>query len=74
MRNKVLVLAALWLVAGFFSVEPARIPATPLPQSRVAQLAVGGLAVIVSPVGALVGCGGGSTGPSRGSATAELAR
>jgi hypothetical protein len=63
MRNKVLVLAALWLVAGFLSVEPARIPAAPLPQSRVAQLAVGGLAVIVSPVGALVGCGGG-TSPS----------
>ena len=74
MRNKVLVLAALWLVAGFLSMEPARIPATPLPSSPVAQFAVGGLAVVVSPVGALVGCGGGGTGPSRGSATAEAAR
>jgi hypothetical protein len=72
MRNKVLVLAALWLVAGFLSVEPARIPAAPLPQSRVAQVAVGGLAVVVSPIGALVGCGGGGTSPS--SATATVVR
>ena len=73
MKNKVLVLAALWLVAGFVSMEPARIPATPLPSSRVAQLAVGGLAVVVAPVGALVGCGGGSS-PSPSSATAAVVR
>jgi hypothetical protein len=72
MRNKVLVLAALWVVAGFVSLEPARIPATPLPDSRVGQVVVGGLAVALSPVGALVGCGGGSTSPS--SATAQIVR
>jgi hypothetical protein len=74
MRNKVLVLAALWLVAGFVSMEPARIPSTPLPDSRVGQLALGGIAVALSPVGALIGCGGGGTGPSRTSATAEVVR
>ena len=72
MRKKVLVLAALWVVAGFVSLEPARIPATPLPGSRAGQIVVSGLAVALSPVGALIGCGGGSTGPS--SATAQVVR
>ena len=74
MRIKVLVLAAWWVVAGFVSMEPARIPATPLPSSSIGQAAISGLAIVVSPVGALVGCGGGGTGPSRTSATAEVAR
>ena len=71
MRNKVLVLAGLWLLAGFVSMEPARIPGTPLPNSRIAQAALGGLAVVVSPVGAMVGCGGGGGSTS---ATAEIVR
>jgi len=74
MKKKVLALATVWLVAGFVSLEPARIPSDGAPtsaSSRVGRVVLGGIVVALSPVGALVGCGGGGSGPSRTSATAE---
>lgn len=74
MKKKVLALATVWLVAGFVSLEPSRIPsAAPTSvSSRVGQVVLGGIVVALAPVGALVGCGGGGTGPSRTSATAQV--
>lgn len=76
MKKKVLVLATVWLVAGFVSLEPTRVPsrpgATPTSvSSQVSRVLTGGIVVALSPAGALVGCGGGkTTGPTRTSATA----
>jgi hypothetical protein len=73
MKKKAVVLAAAWLLAGFVSLEPALLPANPGPQtvsSRVGRVVLTGAMIAMAPVGVLVGCGGGSTGPSRTSATA----
>lgn len=76
MRKRMLALGAVWLGAVLASsipgVAPGAGPAGPQPAaSRVGQAVVGGLVVALSPVGVLVGCGGGGgTGPSRTSATA----
>lgn len=75
MAKKVLVLATVWLVAGFVSLEPMRVPsstgaAPSSASSRVGQVLTGGMVVALAPVGSLVGCGGGGTGPTRTSATA----
>lgn len=73
MAKKVLVLASVWLVAGFVSLEPTRVATGSAPSSassRVGQALMGGVVVALGPVGSLVGCGGGGTGPSRTSATA----
>lgn len=67
MKKKMLVLAAAWLVAGFVSLEPALVPAAAGPQTvsaRVGRVVLTGVVVAFAPVGALVGCGGGGTGPS----------
>lgn len=73
MKKKVLVLATVWLVAGLVSLEPARIASDPGPTSvslQVGRVVLTGVVIAVAPVGVLVGCGGGSTGPTRTSATA----
>jgi len=73
MKKKVLVLATVWLMAGFLSLEPALLPANPGQQtvsSQVGRVVLTGVVIAMAPVGVLVGCGGGSTGPSRTSATA----
>jgi len=75
MKKKVLTLATVWLVAGFVSLEPTRVAtgsAATSASSRVGQVLTGGIVVALAPVGVLVGCGGGGTGPSRTSATAEV--
>lgn len=67
MKKKVLALATVWFVAGFVSLEPSRIPSDAAPasvSSRVGRVVLGGIVVALSPVGALVGCGGGGSSPS----------
>jgi hypothetical protein len=76
MKKRALVLAAVWMLAGFVSLGPGRLPSAPDPAptsvaSQVGRVVLAGIVVALSPVGALVGCGGGGpTGPSRTSATA----
>lgn len=75
MSKKVLILAVVLSVAAFVSQETTRVPAgaTAAPQSassRIAQLALGGVVIALSPVGAMAGCGGGGGGPRPTSATA----
>jgi hypothetical protein len=74
-KRRLLVLAALFLVASLVSIDTTRVvsPVAAQPQSTVARLghvALGGVAVALMPVGALVGCGGGGGGPRPTSATA----
>lgn len=73
MAKRLTALAILLLVAGFVSVNTTQVgpldasaPATP--SSRLVQLAMGGAVIVLSPVGSMVGCGGG--GPKPTSATA----
>lgn len=73
MAKRLTALAILLLVAGFVSVEATRVgpleASTPAaPTSRLVQLAMGGAVIVLSPIGSMVGCGGG--GPKPTSATA----
>jgi hypothetical protein len=73
MAKRLTALAILLFVAGFVSVESARlgpidVSAPAGPTSRLVQLALGGAVIVLSPIGSMVGCGGG--GPKTTSATA----
>jgi hypothetical protein len=73
MVKRLTALAILLLVAGFVSVEATRVgptsPSAPAAStSRLVQLAMGGAVIVLSPIGSMVGCGGG--GPKTTSATA----
>jgi hypothetical protein len=72
MAKRLTALAILFLVAGFVSVEGTRVApdasAQAAPTSRLVQLAMGGAVIVLSPIGSMVGCGGG--GPKTTSATA----
>ena len=73
MAKRLTALAILLFVAGFVSVESARlgpvdVSAPAAPTSRLVQLALGGAVIVLSPIGSMVGCGGG--GPKTTSATA----
>lgn len=65
MKKRVLALGTVWLVAVFVSLGPASAPATGSSAksagSTLSRAVVGGLVVALSPVGALVGCGGGGS-------------
>lgn len=79
MAKRALVLFAVWLAAVLVSVPtggPARAGATASSaSSRIERAVLGGVAIALSPVGVLVGCGGGGpSGPSRTSATAVAQR
>lgn len=65
MKKRVLALGTVWLVAVFVSLGPASVPAAPgssatSAESKLSRAVVGGFVVALSPVGALVGCGGGN--------------
>jgi subtilisin-like proprotein convertase family protein len=72
MAKRLLVLAVLLTVASFVSQEAARVAPSPAAGrttgSRLADAALGGVAIALSPLGAMAGCGGG--GPRTSSATA----
>jgi Proprotein convertase P-domain len=73
MAKRLTALAILLLVAGFVSVEathvgPIDASAPTGPTSRLVKLAMGGAVIVLSPIGSMVGCGGG--GPKPTSATA----
>jgi len=75
MAKKLLALLVVLMVAGFVSNEATRVAvdAAPEPRSvpeRLAQVALGGVVIALSPVGAMAGCGGGGGGPRPTSATA----
>ena len=76
MVKRLLGLAAAVLVAGFVSLEPTRVPSGPRSEpvsasSRLGQIVLGGVVIVLSPVGGMVGCGGG--GPTRPSSATAVA-
>ena len=72
MAKRLAALAILLSVAGFVSMAGTRVgpdASDPVaPTSRLVQLAMGGAVIVLSPIGSMVGCGGG--GPKTTSATA----
>jgi hypothetical protein len=75
MTKKVTVLCALIMAAGLLSQEAAPVPVASGPltlssvPTRLANAAVSGVAVVLSPLGVMAGCGGGD-GPSSATAVA----
>jgi hypothetical protein len=65
MAKKLLVLTMVLMIAGFVSQEATRVASAPEPDPpsasvRMARLALGGVVIALSPIGAMAGCGGGS--------------
>jgi hypothetical protein len=67
MKKKLLALGALVLAAGFLTQEagPAPVASGPLTVSavstRLANVAISGVVVVLSPLGSMAGCGGGGS-------------
>ena len=75
MSKRLLALLVVLMMAGFVSTEATRVAVGPAPEprsvsERLARVALGGVVIALSPVGALAGCGGGGGGPRPTSATA----
>jgi hypothetical protein len=75
MSKRLLALLVVLMVAGFVSTEATRVAVGPAPEpgsvpERIARVALGGVVIALSPVGAMAGCGGGGGGPRPTSATA----
>jgi len=76
MMKRLSALGALILGAGLLSQEAAPVPVATGPltlssaPTRLASAAISGVAVVLSPLGAMAGCGGGSPGPSSATAVA----
>ncbi|HSD28195.1 MAG TPA: proprotein convertase P-domain-containing protein [Vicinamibacteria bacterium] len=73
MAKRLIALAVLVLVAGFVSQEATRVgPSNAVTSgsaaSRLSRVALSGVAIVLSPIGSMAGCGGG--GPKTSSATA----
>jgi hypothetical protein len=67
MKKKLLALGTLVLAAGFLTQEAGPAPAASGPltvsavSSRLANVALSGVVVVLSPLGSMAGCGGGSS-------------